>query len=180
MIDVGLFEFLVGNMVSVVCVIPYSSIINYKFCCQQEIIKSLTSFADFNFNLKFASIYHQSSFLSIISSSSSVVGSIGVITATFGLHEAIGRLGVERRVLTAGANKLMYDPFRPVNEKDVAILQNLLNRLHENFKSHVNNSRGDRLVGDRDRLFSGEVWSGREAVELGLADGVHSVDSFIR
>lgn len=116
----------------------------------------------------------------IFVSTSSVVGSIGVIAATFGLHEVIGRLGIERRVLTAGTNKLMYDPFRPVQEKDVAILQNLLNQIHVNFKSHVEKCRGNRLIDDRERLFNGEIWVGRQAVELGLADDVHSVDTFIR
>ena len=115
-----------------------------------------------------------------ISSYSSVVGSIGVIAASFGLHEAIGKLGIERRVLTAGKKKLMYDPFRPVNEADVAVIQNLLNEIHRNFKAHVEKNRGGRLVGDRDKLFSGEVWVGQQAVDLGLADGLHTVDSFIR
>ena len=112
--------------------------------------------------------------------SSSVVGSIGAITASFGLHEAINKLGIERRVLTAGSRKLIYDPFRPVNEAEAAIIQNLLNEIHKNFKTHVENSRGGRLVGDRDKLFSGEIWVGKQAVELGLADGLHTVDSFIR
>ena len=62
----------------------------------------------------------------------------------------------------------------------MAILQNLLNQIHINFKSHVEKCRGNRLIDDKERLFNGEVWVGRQAVELGLADDVHSVDTFIR
>ncbi len=102
---------------------------------------------------------------------SSVLGSIGVISAGFGFHALIERWGIERRVHTAGRSKSTLDPFRPENPDDVARLQNVLQPIHEAFKQHVTARRGDRLVKGRD-LFTGEFWAGREAVELGLADGI--------
>lgn len=102
---------------------------------------------------------------------SSILGSIGVIAAGFGFHEAIAKLGVERRVHTAGRSKSMLDPFRPEKPEDVARLERLLAPIHAAFIAHVRSRRGDRLAGDAD-LFNGDVWSGREAVDLGLADGI--------
>ncbi|WP_022707291.1 S49 family peptidase [Paracoccus zeaxanthinifaciens] len=102
---------------------------------------------------------------------SSVLGSIGVISAGFGFHELIERWGIERRVHTAGRSKSTMDPFRPENPEDVARLNNILLPIHEAFKDHVRSRRGDRLDADRD-LFTGEFWAGREAVRLGLADGI--------
>ncbi|MBU2956346.1 S49 family peptidase [Paracoccus sp. C2R09] len=102
---------------------------------------------------------------------SSVLGSIGVISAGFGFHELIDRWGIERRVHTAGQSKSTMDPFRPEKPEDVARLNNILLPIHEAFKDHVRNRRGDRLDGERD-LFTGEFWAGRESVRLGLADGI--------
>jgi serine protease SohB len=104
----------------------------------------------------------------------SVVGSIGVISASFGAHEFIARHGIERRVYTAGASKSMLDPFRPEQEADVARLRVLLDDLHGTFKSHVAERRGTRLPQDRD-LFTGEVWIGASALEVGLADAIGHV-----
>lgn len=102
---------------------------------------------------------------------SSVVGSIGVISASFGLHELIGNYGVERRVHTAGKSKSMLDPFRPENPEDVARLKVLLEDIHVNFKDHVSARRAGKLPEDQD-LFTGEVWLSRRAAELGLIDGI--------
>jgi serine protease SohB len=102
---------------------------------------------------------------------SSVVGSIGVISAGFGLHELLAKNGVERRVYTAGNSKSMLDPFRPEQPEDVARLKELLEDIHVNFKEHVTARRGDKLVQDRD-LFTGEIWLGRKAIEVGLIDGI--------
>ena len=102
---------------------------------------------------------------------SSLVGSIGVIAAGFGFQEAIAKLGVERRVHTAGRSKSMLDPFQPEKPEDVARLEHLLAPIHAAFIAQVRASRGDRLATGTD-LFAGDVWSGREAVELGLVDGV--------
>lgn len=102
---------------------------------------------------------------------SSVLGSIGVIAAGFGFDELIQRHGIQRRVHTAGQSKSMLDPFRPESPEDVARLERLLVPIHEAFKQQVIARRGNRLPQDRD-LFTGEIWTGREAVELGLADGI--------
>ncbi|MBI1417360.1 MAG: S49 family peptidase [Limimaricola sp.] len=101
----------------------------------------------------------------------SILGSIGVISAGFGLHEAIARYGVERRVHTAGTSKSMLDPFRPEKPEDVARLEGWLTDLHAYFIDHVKSRRGPRLKDDP-ALFSGEVWIGDKAVEVGLADAI--------
>ncbi|MEM8553545.1 MAG: S49 family peptidase [Pseudomonadota bacterium] len=104
----------------------------------------------------------------------SVVGSIGVISASFGAHDFIARYGVERRVYTAGKSKSMMDPFRPEKPEDVERLQGILTQIHGSFIDHVKDRRADRLTDDLD-LFTGEVWVGQRAVDLGLADGVDHV-----
>ena len=101
---------------------------------------------------------------------SSVLGSIGVITAGFGLQDFIARHGIERRVHTAGRSKSTLDPFRPEKPEDVERLRAILEPIHAAFKDHVRNRRGTRLA-DAD-LFTGEFWAGKRAVELGLADGI--------
>ena len=101
----------------------------------------------------------------------SVVGSIGVIVASFGAQDFIARHGIERRVHTAGRSKSMLDPFRPEKPEDVARLHRLLGQIHTTFIAEVQTRRGARLAGDAD-LFTGEVWVGQEAVDLGLADGM--------
>ena len=107
----------------------------------------------------------------IYADDSSVVGSIGVISASFGAHEFISRYGIERRVYTAGKSKSMLDPFRPENPEDIDRLKGLLEDIHENFKQHVSTRRSGKLPEDRD-LFTGEVWLARKAAELGLIDGL--------
>ena len=102
---------------------------------------------------------------------SSILGSIGVISAGFGAHEFLAQHGVERRVYTAGKSKSMLDPFRPENEEDVARLKSLLSDIHENFISHVTDRRNGKLTKEQD-LFTGEIWLARKATELGLIDGI--------
>ncbi|MEM6304596.1 MAG: S49 family peptidase [Pseudomonadota bacterium] len=102
---------------------------------------------------------------------SSVVGSIGVISASFGAHKLIKNYGVERRVYTAGKSKSMNDPFRPEKEEDVARLKRLLDDIHVNFIDHVKDRRGAKLAEGED-LFTGEVWLSKRAAELGLIDGI--------
>ena len=105
----------------------------------------------------------------------SVVGSIGVISAGFGLQELIGKHGIERRVHTAGKSKSFLDPFAPEKPADVKRLKALLDPMHEIFKAWVRTRRGDRLAAEPD-LFTGDVWLGLEAADLGLIDGVaHAV-----
>lgn len=99
----------------------------------------------------------------------SIVGSIGVISAGFGLQEMIAKLGVERRVYTSGRSKSQLDPFRPENPEDVARIKALMEQIHANFIAQVHDRRGAKLAED-DRLFTGEFWLGARAIELGLAD----------
>ncbi len=115
----------------------------------------------------------------IFADDSSVVGSVGVISASFGAHELLARYGVERRVYTAGRSKSMLDPFRPEQPEDVERLKRLLEDIHTNFKEHVTRRRGARLAEGRD-LFTGEVWLGRSAVELGLIDGIGHMKPVLR
>ncbi len=102
---------------------------------------------------------------------SSIVGSIGVISSTFGFVEAIKKIGVERRVYTSGENKSVLDPFKPENPDDIARLQSLQSEVHEVFIDHVKASRGERLA-DHPDMFTGAFWAGAKGVELGLADGI--------
>jgi serine protease SohB len=102
---------------------------------------------------------------------SSITGSIGVISAGFGFSDAIARIGVERRVHTAGEDKSLLDPFRPERPEDVERLKAAQARIHAAFIAHVKARRGARLAECRD-LFTGDIFVGAEAVEVGLADGV--------
>lgn len=102
----------------------------------------------------------------------SIVGSIGVISAGFGFQDLIARIGVERRVHTSGERKSMLDPFRPENTDDVERLSRLQAEIHDGFKDWVRQRRAGRLTGDEAMLFTGEFWTGRRGVALGLADGL--------
>ncbi len=101
---------------------------------------------------------------------SSVVGSIGVVSAGFGFVDAIEKLGVTRRVYTAGKRKVMLDPFQPENEGDIDHLKTLQKDIHDQFTALVRHRRGSKLTAPEDDLFSGAFWTGLKAVELGLAD----------
>lgn len=105
---------------------------------------------------------------------SSVVGSIGVISASFGFNDLMERNGIERRVHTAGKDKSMLDPFRPEKAEDVDRLKALQQQIHDHFIAHVKDGRGDRLSDDKD-LFTGEIWVGPKAKDVGLIDGVGHV-----
>jgi len=100
----------------------------------------------------------------------SIIGSIGVISASFGFHEAMTRQGIERRVYTAGEDKSMLDPFRPAKDEDIERVKSLQSVIHQNFINQVKSRRGDKLA-DAD-LFTGDIWVGPEAVENGLVDGI--------
>jgi signal peptide peptidase SppA len=102
----------------------------------------------------------------------SILGSIGVISAGFGFGEAIERLGIERRVHTAGARKSFLDPFRPERAEDLALLAELQGDIHERFKEQVRTRRAGRLKAPEAELFDGRVWTGVRAVAVGLADGL--------
>ncbi len=101
----------------------------------------------------------------------SVVGSIGVISAGFGLHELIEKHGIQRRVYTAGKSKSMLDPFRPEKTEDVERLKRILEQIHQVFIDHVQSRRANKLPEDQD-MFTGEIWVGEKAVDVGLAEGI--------
>lgn len=107
----------------------------------------------------------------IVIDESSVVGSIGVISASFGFHEFMERQGIERRVHTAGKDKSMLDPFRPERPADIKRLKALQSQIHDTFIDHVKSRRGARLSTDKD-LFTGEIWVGQKAIDVGLADDI--------
>lgn len=112
----------------------------------------------------------------IVVAPASLVGSIGVIFASFGLEEAIERLGIERRIFAAGDNKAFLDPFSAIEPQQGRFWQEVLDATHQQFVDAVRVGRGDRLVDD-ERIFSGLVWSGEQALELGLVDAIGSLDS---
>jgi len=109
----------------------------------------------------------------IYANRASLVGSIGVVAGGFGFTGIMDKLGIERRLYTAGENKAFLDPFSPERKDEVAFWQGVLENTHQQFISAVKQGRGDRLADD-DRLFSGLVWSGEQALELGLVDGLGS------
>ena len=116
----------------------------------------------------------------IVADPSSIVGSIGVISASFGFQDLIARFGVERRVHTSGERKNMLDPFRPEEPADVARLKTLQAEIHGDFKDWVRKRRGLRLKGDDAALFSGEFWTGRRGLELGLVDSLGDLRSVLQ
>src|ERR1700760_65845 len=111
---------------------------------------------------------------------SSILGSIGVVGGSFGMQELIRKIGVERRLYTAGEHKAMLDPFLPENPDDVARLKSIQREIHAIFIDLVKKSRGTRLKGPDDTLFTGEYWAGETAVSLGLADGIGDLRSTLR
>ena len=116
----------------------------------------------------------------IYADASSIVGSIGVISATFGLERAIERLGISRRVYTAGAHKGALDPFQPEKPEDVERLRAIQRNVHDVFIGVVKDRRLGRLKGPDAELFSGAFWSAPEALELGLIDGISDVRTKMR
>lgn len=116
----------------------------------------------------------------IFVSQSSIIGSIGVISSGFGFHEAIEKLGVERRVYTEGKTKSVLDPFKPAKESDIKIIKKIQRDIHEHFVSTVKERRAGRLTQSDDILFNGEFWAGQTAVDYGLVDGIDDVYSFIQ
>jgi len=110
----------------------------------------------------------------------SIVGSIGVISAGFGFQDLIARIGVERRIHTSGERKSMLDPFRSEKPQDVERLERLQAEIHDGFKDWVRQRRAGRLVDDDGLLFSGEFWTGRRGLELGLVDGLGELRSTLQ
>ena len=115
----------------------------------------------------------------IYAHSTSMVGSIGVVSAGFGLNGLLERYGVERRVYHAGEHKVRLDPFRPEKAEDVEWLKGMHSQLHDLFTDWVRERRGDKLKASAEELFTGEVWTGVRAAELGLVDGLGTLRSVV-
>jgi ClpP class serine protease len=110
----------------------------------------------------------------------SIVGSIGVVGGGFGFPDLLGRLGVERRIYTAGTNKARLDPFSPEKPEDVAFVRDLMDKLHGRFKDWVRLRRGQRLKAADEALFDGSYMLGEQALDAGLIDGLATVDELVR
>ena len=116
----------------------------------------------------------------IYANSSSIIGSIGVIYSSFGFTELIKKIGVERRVHTAGKNKSSLDPFQEEKSEDIERLKNIQLDLHKDFIKVVEESRGTKLKKNDIELFSGEFWAGSKAKELGLIDGLGNANEILK
>jgi len=117
----------------------------------------------------------------IYANSSSIVGSIGVISASFGFQDAIKKIGVERRVYTAGKNKSTLDPFKEEKEDDIQRIKKLQLELHSDFIEVVKKSRGPKLKDpEKNNTFTGEFWSGSASMKLGLIDGIGNAEQILR
>jgi signal peptide peptidase SppA len=116
----------------------------------------------------------------IYANSSSIIGSIGVIYSSFGFTELIKKIGVERRVHTAGKNKSSLDPFQEEKSEDIERLKNIQLDLHKDFIKVVEESRGAKLKKDDIEIFSGEFWAGSKAKELGLIDGLGNANEILK
>jgi len=116
----------------------------------------------------------------IYASKSSIIGSIGVISAGFGFSDAIKKMGIERRVYAQGTNKSVLDPFVPEKKEDIVILKKLQKHAHEHFIDYVKSRRKGKLTQNDDILFNGEFWSGAIAEDFGLIDGIDNMYNFIK
>lgn len=109
-----------------------------------------------------------------------LTGSIGVISSGFGFADVIQKLGIQRRVFTAGTKKDQLDPFKPLTANDTTKIQNVLNEVHQNFIQDVMEGRQGRLRGDESEIFSGDFWTGSQALRLGLVDGTDDLWSVMQ
>ena len=116
----------------------------------------------------------------IVCDPSSIVGSIGVVGASFGVADAMKKLGIERRVYTAGEKKVTLDPFLPEKPEDVKRIKAIQQDIHQHFIELVKSRRGTKLQGSDKTLFSGEFWTAQKAIELGLVDHVGDMRSILR
>ena len=117
----------------------------------------------------------------IYANSSSIIGSIGVISASFGFKELIKKIGIERRIYTAGKNKSTLDPFVDEKEEDIKRLKDIQLELHADFIKVVETSRGKKLKDpEKNNIFTGEFWTGASALKLGLIDGIGNADQILK
>ena len=115
----------------------------------------------------------------IYASKSSIIGSIGVISSSFGFQDAIEKLGIERRIYTQGKNKSVLDPFTPTKPADVKLIKHLQKQIHDHFIDYVKTRRVGRLTQEDEILFNGEFWAGESALDFGLIDGINDMYSFL-
>jgi len=116
----------------------------------------------------------------IVCNEFSIVGSIGVVGASFGFNQLMEKVGIERRLYTAGDHKAMLDPFLPEKPEDVQRIKAIQKDVHENFIALVKERRGSKLKGSEETLFSGEFWTAQKAIDLGLADCIGDLRSTLR
>jgi signal peptide peptidase SppA len=116
----------------------------------------------------------------IYADANSIVGSIGVVSSGFGFADLMRRFGVRRRLYTSGDRKSLLDPFQPEDPEDVARLKAIQRDIHDSFQTYVRERRGDRLRAPDSELFSGEFWTGRRSLELGLVDGIDDLRTAMR
>lgn len=115
----------------------------------------------------------------IFACKNSVIGSIGVISQSFGFNKMIEKIGVDRRVYTTGDNKSILDPFLPEKESDINLLLSVQRDIYENFKDLVKNNREEIKLENYDEIFSGSFWSAKKSEQLGLIDGINDIYSFL-
>ncbi len=116
---------------------------------------------------------------SIYVNQDTITGSIGVLNSGFGFNNAISKVGIERRVFTAGEHKDRFDPFKPLKPEDEAKIHQILSVVHSHFIDDVKATRGNKLKGDPNELFSGDFWAGSEALKLGLVDGIADLEDIL-
>lgn len=116
----------------------------------------------------------------VFANKSSIIGSLGVIYAGLGFTELIKKIGVERRLLTAGGNKALMDPLSPLQDDHVKIVKKMLADTHQVFMDHVKKHRGEKLKGSDEELFSGAIWTGEAALNQGLIDGIDNLEDYIQ
>lgn len=110
----------------------------------------------------------------------SIIGSIGVVSSGFGFVDMIKRIGIERRLYTAGTNKARLDPFQEEKPDDIDHLKEIQNDIHDGFTAMVKSRRGDKLKGEADTIFSGDFWTGKRALDYGLIDGIGDLRAVMR
>ncbi|HJK87577.1 MAG TPA: S49 family peptidase [Candidatus Megaira endosymbiont of Hartmannula sinica] len=115
----------------------------------------------------------------IFATKSSIIGSIGVISSSFGFNKMIEKIGIERRIHTQGNNKSVLDPFRPQKEEDTKIIKNIQKNIHDHFIDHVKNHRSNKLTQDDEIIFNGMFWSGERALDYGLIDEIGDLYSYL-
>jgi len=116
----------------------------------------------------------------VFANKSSIIGSLGVIYAGLGFTELIKKIGIERRLLTAGGNKALMDPLSPLQDDHVKIVKKMLADTHQVFIDHVKKHRGEKLKGRDEELFSGAIWTGEAALNHGLIDGIDNLEDYIQ